>query len=64
MAARFEIRKSKKPFMKQKFHVATIGKNNKVLQTSEKLTSVEDCYTNIQAMREITGMIGVVDTTR
>lgn len=47
---RFEIRKTRLPFRKQKYWVATIGANNRILQKSEMLTHVEDCYTNIEAV--------------
>jgi uncharacterized protein YegP (UPF0339 family) len=52
MAARFEIRKGRKLF-RQKFYVATIGNNGEVLQTSELLSSENDCHTNINAVREV-----------
>lgn len=62
MGARFEIRKSRKR-LKQRYYVVTIGNNNEPLQTSEMFPTKQECHTNIQAMRRIVGMIGVVDTT-
>ena len=65
MSSRFEIRGSnKRRFRSQKFWVATIGNNNKVLQTSELLNSREACYKNIAAVSEMIEKATIVDVTK
>lgn len=58
---RFEIRKKKTPFLKKKYWVATIGANNEILQSSQKLTHVEDCYTNINAVCGVADKMNIVE---
>lgn len=62
MNERFEIRKTRKVF-RQKFYVATIGKNNEILQTSEMLQNKNDCYTNIHAVCNLDEKTDVIDKT-
>jgi hypothetical protein len=58
--AHFEIRVSKKPLRRQRFYVATVGRNGEDLQTSEMLSSEQACDTNIRAMSELTGMLPII----
>lgn len=46
---RFEIRKSKKPFTRQKFYVVLIAENCKELSRSEMLSSEGAAMSNVES---------------
>ena len=46
---RFEIRKSKKPFTRQKFYVVLIAENGEDLSRSEMLTSEGAAMSNVES---------------